>query len=89
MSSWLEYDDMSLAQWSGLAHRKRVKKMAKLYEASQEAMRLARSLESQERLQAILAYQESRLKNQVVKNRDDIALYYVEKKTSCLNGGRV
>lgn len=75
MSSWLEYDDMSLAQWSGLAHRKRVKKMAKLYEASQEEMKLARSLESQDRLQAILAYQESRLKNQGTKNRDDIALY--------------
>lgn len=76
MSSWLEYDDMSLAQWSGVAHRKRVKKMEKLFEDSQEEIRLARSLESQDRLQAIKAYQEGRLKNQAVKKTDDIALYY-------------
>lgn len=76
MSSWLEYDDMSLAQWLGAAHRKRVKKMAKLFEESQESIRLARSLESQDRLQAIIAYQEARLKNQGSKKIDDVALYY-------------
>ena len=76
MSSWLEYDDMSLAQWSGVAHRKRVKKMAKLFKDSHEEIRLARSLESQDRLQAIKEYQELRLKNQAVKKTDDVALYY-------------
>ena len=88
MSSWLEYDDMSLAQWSGVAHRKRVKKMAKLFEDSQESIRLARSLESQDRLQAITAFREMIANRKFSNSRKDIALYCREKKANNRVGGR-
>ena len=82
MSSWLEYDDISLAQWSGVAHRKRVKKMAKLFEDSQESIRLARSLESQDRLQAITAYREMIANRKFNNSGKDIALYCWDKKAN-------
>lgn len=88
MSSWLEYDDMSLAQWLGVAHRKQVNKRTKLFEESQESIKLARSLESQDRPQAIKAYRAMIANRKFSNSGKDIALYCREKKVSNRDGGR-
>ena len=78
MSSWPEYDDMSLSKKEIWEQKMQTKKRKKLFEESMESRRFARQLESYDQFVAAKAYRELRAKRKYAAIAD-IALYANDK----------
>ena len=78
MSSWPDYDDMSIVKRNSREYRKAIKKRERLFESSQESIRLARKLEAEDQLKAAIAYRKMRAARKCSSDKD-IALYHWDK----------